>query len=135
MLLKKEKEREIKKLQDLNIKKPVKNIKKNTQTKDKNNDDTYNQIKMGRIYTTLNSNSNNKKFNGIKSNKKKPSETYDLNNNNQIKTRSHLNLSKDKSYFSSQENNIDLDSNLQNLLQKKMQFDCQIKEIKEFLKK
>ena len=121
--LKREKEKEIKKLEEkeLKPKRPSKSkIVIISKDKKKNNYDNPSEIKMGRIYTTL-----NQQPKKIKS--KTKSVQKGKINNNEYNEQIFVNLLSDNS------NKPEYD--IENLLQKKMQFDSQIKEIKEFLKK
>jgi hypothetical protein len=124
--LKKEKEREIKKLEEkeLNQKKRLSKSKKIVITsKDKkvNKYENPSEIKLGKIYTTL-----GQEPKKVKPKAKSVQKAIINIDKNQINNDQFTN--KDNNT-----NNPELD--LENLFQKKLQFDSQIKEIKEFLKK
>ena len=124
--LKREKEKEIKKLEEKELRPRTPSKSKIviiSKDKKKYNYDNPNEIKMGRIYTTL-----NQQPKKIKS-KAKSVQKGKINNNknNEYNEQILVNMISDNS------NKPEFD--IENLLQKKMQYDSQIKEIKEFLKK
>ena len=93
--------------------------------KKKDNNDNPSEKKMGRIYTTLNQHPKKIKY------KAKSVQKGKINNNQ--------NNLYNEQLFANMINKEDISNkpefDIENLLQKKMQFDSQIKEIKEFLKK
>ena len=128
--LRKQKEKDIKKLEEKDLKpKRTSKAKLPIISKDKkNNYDNPSEIKLGRIYTTLNQQPKKKP-------KAKSVQKVKINNNEIYNEQFLANGTKDQSLMNKEENTENPEYNLENLFQKKLQFDNQIKEIKEFLKK
>jgi hypothetical protein len=120
--LRKEKEKEIKKLEEkIKPKRPSKTKIYITSKDKKKNYDNPSEIKLGRIYTTLNQNPPKPKQKA-----KSVQKVKIINqNNNTLKEQNFTNI----------DDNNKIEYDIDNLFQKKMKFDSQIKEIKEFLKK
>ena len=126
--MKREKEKEIKKLEEKELK-PKRASKTKiviiSKDKKKNNYDNPSEIKMGRIYTTLNQ--NNKK---VKTKAKSVQKGKINNINNKINEELFVNMNM----FSGEQNMMN-NNELENLLQKNMEFAGKVNEIKKFLKK
>jgi hypothetical protein len=126
--LKREKEKEIKKLEEkeLKPKRPTKSkiVIISKDKKKNNNYENPSEIKMGRIYTTLNQNNKKVKSKAKSVQKGKINST----NNNIINENLLLNLLNS-------EQNLTNNNELENLFQKNMEFAGKVNEIKEFLKK
>ena len=134
MQLKKEKEKEIKKLEEkeLKQKRPSKSkIVVISKDKKKNNYDNPSEIKMGRIYTTLNQHP--KKMKTKAKSVQKGRVNNNQNNYDQLFT--NIMMNNEQKLINKEDNSNNPEFDIETLLQKKMQFDSQIKEIKEFLKK
>ena len=121
--LRKEKEKEIKKLEEKTKSKRPSKTKIYITSKDKKkNYDNPSEIKLGRIYTTLNQNPPKAKQ------KAKSVQKVKINNQNNS-------TYKEQNFTNNINDNNKIEYDIDNLFQKKMKFDRQIKEIKEFLKK
>ena len=121
--MRKKKEKEIKKLEEKTKSKRPSKTKIYITSKDKKkNYDNPSEIKLGRIYTTLNQNPPKAKQ------KAKSVQKVKINNQNN-------NTYKEQNFTNNIDDNNKIEYDIDNLFQKKMKFDSQIKEIKEFLKK
>ena len=103
-------------------------------SKDKKKFDNPSEIKLGRIYTTLNQHPKK-----IKSKSKSvKNEKVNVIQNNTYKDKileNILNNNIEQNLLNKDNNSHQPEFDIENLLEKKMKFDSQIKEIKEFLKK